>query len=67
MAVKALLRCNASLGDIKEFYNSGSLDDDFVKFAIKFFYADMAYNTHAQDAVELERMKRVEAERKKAK
>ena len=61
------MRCNASLADIKEFYTSGSLDDDFVEFAIKYYYADMAYSTHTQDAVELERMKRIEAERAKMK
>jgi hypothetical protein len=59
------LRFNASLDDIKKFYETGSLDDDFVRFAIKYFYADMAYNTHSQDAIELERNRRIEKEKAK--
>ncbi len=67
VAIRALLLCNASLSDVKDFYERGSLDDDFMKFVIRYYYADTAYKSHAHDAIELERMRRIEAERAKAK
>ncbi len=65
--MKALLHCNASLDDIREFYENGRLDDDFIKFVIKVFYADTSYNSHTQDAIEIERNRRLEEAKAKAK
>ena len=62
--VKAILRCNGTLADVKDYYK-GYEDRDFLDFCVSFYLAESQFDSHLNDAFELEKTRRQEADSKK--
>jgi hypothetical protein len=59
-----LLRCNATLTDIKKYYND-EIERDFLNFCVAFYIAENEFNIHQNDAIESEKMRQMEKANKK--